>query len=69
MRILRLLLIPVAAVAGVSLVPSGAHAAKIPICIEKKSDVICGPVYDPYDCIRVDGQEYCRTIMLYLWGV
>ena len=67
MRLIKLLLVPLAVLAGASLVPSSAHAAKVGICAEKQSVIRCPPVYDFGDCIVVDEQLYCRTMMLYYW--
>jgi hypothetical protein len=68
MRIQSLILMPLAMLSGASLLPSGAHAAKIPVCTQMLSRQPCY-VYDPSDCIVVDGQEYCRTVLLYRWEV
>ena len=68
MRIKPLLLIPLAMLSTASLLPSRAHAAKIPVCTQMMSRQPCY-VYDPSDCIVVDGQEYCRTVLLYRWEV
>jgi hypothetical protein len=68
MRIQQLLLIPLAMLSVASLLPPDAHAAKIPVCTQMHSRQPCY-VYDPSDCIVVDGQEYCRTVLLYRWEV
>lgn len=69
MRILKLLLVPLVASTAGSLVPASAHAAKIPICIEKRAGILCYYAVDQSDCLVLDGQEYCRTIALYRWDV
>ncbi len=69
MRFQMLALIPLAALAFGTLLPSDAQAAKIPLCFDKQSGLFCSYAVDSSDCIREDGQTYCRTITLYRWDI
>ena len=69
MRTQMLALIPLAAMAIGTLLPSDAQAAKIPLCSDKRTGEYCGYAYDQSDCIVVDSQRYCRTIALYRWDI
>jgi len=68
MRIQPLLLIPLAALSAASFLPSGVHAARIPVCTQMPSQRPCY-AWDPNDCIEVNGIRYCRTVTLYYWEI
>ena len=69
MRATSLLLILLAVSAAGSLLPASAQAAKIPYCIQKVTGELCFYAVDRTDCIKVDGQDYCRTIGYFRWDI